>query len=118
MERRPQHWKLHVHPHDPQAAAYVRSDGEVRWNLTDVEVVTVEELHPEGSMDVQNLQSLGMGWAWCVNDYPNAETLADMTPMKGTTSPKIALTPENLDLEGAGLLGLLAYFAVLDDTVI
>ena len=29
-ERRPQRWKLHIHPNDPKAAAYVRNDGEVK----------------------------------------------------------------------------------------
>ena len=83
-ERRPQRWKLHIHPNDPKAAAYVRNDGEVKWHLNDLDVATVEELHPEGAMEVQNLRALGMGWAWYVNDLstylPDAETLADMTP--------------------------------------
>ena len=34
-ERRPQRWKLHIHPTDPKVAAYVRYDGEVKWNLND-----------------------------------------------------------------------------------
>ena len=45
-ERRPQRWKLHVHPTEPRAAAYVRNDGEIRWNLNDLDVATVEELEP------------------------------------------------------------------------
>ena len=39
----------------------------------DLDVATVEEMNPEGAMEVQNLRALGMGWAWCVNDpskYP------------------------------------------------
>ena len=28
-ERRPQRWKLHIHPTEPRAAAYVRNDGEI-----------------------------------------------------------------------------------------
>ena len=67
-ERRPQRWKLHIHPTEPKAAAYVRNDGEIRWNLNDLDVATVEELKPEGAMEVQNLRSLGMGWARYVND--------------------------------------------------
>ena len=67
-ERRPQRWKPHVHPTEPRAAAYVRNDGEIRWNLSDLDVATVEELEPEGAVEVQNLRSLGMGWAWYVND--------------------------------------------------
>ena len=63
-ERRPQRWKLRVHPTEPKAAAYVRSDGEIRWILSDLDVATVEELEPEGAMEVQNLRSLGMGWAY------------------------------------------------------
>ena len=83
-ERRPQRWKLHIHPTDPKAAAYVRNDGEVKWHLNDLDVATVEELNPEGAMEVQHLRVLGMGWAWYVNDLskylPDAEALADMTP--------------------------------------
>ena len=32
--------------------------------MSDLDVATVEELNPEGSMDVQNMRNLGMGWAW------------------------------------------------------
>ena len=105
-ERRPQRWKLHVHPTDPKAAAYVRNDGEVKWHLNDLDVATVEELNPEGAMEVQNLRALGMGWAWYVNDLskylPDAETLADMTPAEdisvgmdpGVPLKEIGLEPE------------------------
>ena len=105
-ERRPQRWKLHIHPTDPKAAAYVRNDGEVKWHLNDLDVATVEELHPEGAMEVQNLRALGMGWAWYVNDLskylPDAETLADMTPAEdisvgmdtGVPLKEIGLEPE------------------------
>ena len=76
--------ELHIHPSDPKAAAYVRNDGEVKWHLNDLDVAIVEELNPEGAMEVQNLRALGMGWAWYVNDLskylPDAEALADMTP--------------------------------------
>ena len=61
-----------------------------KWHLNDLDVATVEELHPEGAMEVQNLRALGMGWAWYVNDLskylPDAETLADMTPAEGHVS--------------------------------
>ena len=105
-ERRPQRWKLHIHPTDPKAAAYVRNDGEVKWHLNDLDVATVEELHPEGAVEVQNLRALGMGWAWYVNDLskylPDAETLADMTPAEdisvgmdpGVPLKEIGLEPE------------------------
>ena len=103
-ERRPQRWKLHVHPDDPKAAAYVRNDGEVKWNLNDSDVATVEEMNPEGAMEVQNLRALGMGWAWYVNDLsrylPDAETLADMTPSEDVA---VGIPPEfplsDIDME-------------------
>ena len=73
-----------MHPTEPRAAAYVRNDGEIRWQLSDLDVATVEELEPEGAVEVQSLRSLGMGWAWYVNDLskylPDADTLADMSP--------------------------------------
>ena len=106
-ERRPQRWKLHIHPKDPKAAAYVRNDGEVKWHLNDLDVATVEELHPEGAMEVQGLRALGMGWAWYVNDLskylPDADTLADMTPAEdisvgmdpGVPLKEIGLEPES-----------------------
>ena len=108
-----------MHPTEPRAAAYVRNDGEIRWNLNDLDVATVEELEPEGAVEVQNLRSLGMGWAWCVNDLskylPDADTLADMTPAKddsvgiGPDVPlsEIALEPEMVDVPDAP-----SYFAV------
>ena len=109
-ERRPQRWKLHVHPTEPRAAAYVRNDGEIRWNLNDLDVATVEELEPEGAVEVQNLRSLGMGWAWYVNDLskylPDADTLAAMAPTDDDVTgvdhdvplSEIALEPEKVDL--------------------
>ena len=109
-ERRPQRWKLHVHPTEPRAAAYVRNDGEIRWNLNDLDVATVEELEPEGAVEVQNLRSLGMGWAWYVNDLskylPDAETLAEMAPTEDDVVgvdhdvplSEIALEPEKVDV--------------------
>ena len=112
-ERRPQRWKLHVHPTEPRAAAYARNDGEIRWNLSDLDVATVEELEPEGAVEVQNLRSLGMGWAWYVNDLskylPDADTLADMTPAEDDSvgvAPdvplsEIALEPEMVHIHDA-----------------
>ena len=92
----------------------MRNDGEIRWNLNDLDVATVEELEPEGAVEVQNLRSLGMGWAWYVNDLstylPDADTLADMTPAEddsvgvGPDVPlsEIALEPEMVDVPDAG----------------
>ena len=69
-----------AHPQDPKVAAYVRNDGEVCWNLNDLEVATVEGMNPEGAMEAQNLRSLDMEWAWYVNDLskylPDVDTLA------------------------------------------
>ena len=105
-ERRLQRWKLHIHPTDPKAAAYVRNDGEVRWHLTDLDVAMVEEMNPEGAMEVQNLRALGMGWAWDVNDLskylPDADTLADMTTAEDVAvgiSPDVPLSEINLEPE-------------------
>ena len=49
-----QAWRLHMHPQDSTKAAYVSSTGQVKWNLTEIEVPTLGEL--------------GVGWAWFVND--------------------------------------------------
>ena len=99
-----------MHPTEPRAAAYVRNDGEIRWNLNDLDVATVEELEPEGAVEVQNLRSLGMGWAWYVNDLskylPDAETLAVMAPTEDDAVgvdpdvplSDIALEPDTVDV--------------------
>ena len=88
----------------------MRNDGEIRWNLNDLDVATVEELEPEGAVEVQNLRSLGMGWAWYVNDLskylPGAETLAGMAPADDDVVgvdhdvplSEIALEPERMDV--------------------
>ena len=93
---------------DPKAAAYVRNDGEVKWNLNDLDVATVEEVNPEGAMEVQNLRALRMGWVWYVNDLskylPDAEALADMTPADDVTagiSPEVPLSDIDLEPEVA-----------------
>ena len=76
--------------------------------MSDLDVATVEELHPELSTGVQNLRALGMGWAWRVSDLskylPDAEALADMT-LKGDDamgiSPEIPLQDIVLEAEDA-----------------
>ena len=105
-ERRPQRWKLHIHPTDPKAAAYVWNDGEVKWHLNDLDVATVGELNPEGAMEVQNLRALGMGWAWYVGDLskylPDAEALADTTPAEDVSvgmDPGVPLRETGLEPE-------------------
>ena len=67
-ERVGQAWRLHVHPQDSSRAAYVNRKGEVRWNLQDLEVPTVEQCVKEDALEVQDIRELGLGWAWFVND--------------------------------------------------
>ena len=62
-------------------------------------MATVEEMNPEGAMEVQNLRALGMGWAWYVNDL-SKYLLADMTPAEDVTvgvSPDVPLSDIDLD---------------------
>ena len=42
--------------------------GEVKWNLQDLEVPTVEQCVKEDALEVQDIRELGLGWAWFVND--------------------------------------------------
>ena len=63
-----QAWRLHVHPQDSPRAAYVNRKGEVKWNLQDIEVPTVEQCVKEDALEVQDIRELGLGWAWFVND--------------------------------------------------
>ena len=49
-------------------AAYVNRKGEVKWNLQDLEVPTVEQCVKEDALEVQDIRELGLGWAWFVND--------------------------------------------------
>ena len=63
-----QAWRLHVHPQDSSRAAYVNRKGEVKWNLQDLEVPTVEQCVKEDALEVQDIRELGLGWAWFVND--------------------------------------------------
>ena len=67
-ERVGQAWRLHVHPQDATRAAYVNRKGEVKWNLQDIEVPTVEQCVKEDALEVQDIRELGLGWAWFVND--------------------------------------------------
>ena len=54
--------------HDSTKAAYVRSNGEVKWNLSEIEVLAVEHRMWEDVIEVQDIRELCMGWAWFVND--------------------------------------------------
>ena len=63
-----QAWRLHVHPQDSSKAAYVNRKGEVKWNLQEIEVPTVEQCVREDALEVQDIRELGLGWAWFVND--------------------------------------------------
>ena len=67
-ERVGQAWRLHVHPQDATRAAYVNRKGEVKWNLQDLDVPTVEQCVKEDALEVQDIRELGLGWAWYVND--------------------------------------------------
>ena len=67
-ERVGQAWRLHVHPQDSTRAAFVNRKGEVKWNLQDLEVPTVEQCVKEDALEVQDIRELGLGWAWFVND--------------------------------------------------
>ena len=63
-----QAWRLHVHPQDATRSAYVNRQGEVKWNLQDIEVPTVEQCVKEDALEVHDIRELGLGWAWFVND--------------------------------------------------
>ena len=63
-----QAWRLHVHPQDSSKAAYVNRKGEVKWNLHEIEVPTVEQSVREDALEVQDIRELVLGWAWFVND--------------------------------------------------
>ena len=69
-ERVGQAWRVHVNPQDPSRAAYdqTKSKGEVKWNLQDIDVPTVEQCVKEDALEVQDIRELGLGWAWFVND--------------------------------------------------
>ena len=67
-ERVGQAWRLHVHPQDSSRSACVNRKGEVKWNLQDLEVPTVEQCVKADALEVQDIRELGLGWAWFVND--------------------------------------------------
>ena len=56
-----------MHPQDSTRAAFVNRKGEVKWNLQDLEVPTVEQCVKEDALEVQDIRELGLGWAWFVN---------------------------------------------------
>ena len=62
-ERVGEAWRLHVHPQDSSRAAYVNRKGEVKWNLQDLEVPTVEHCVKEDALEIQDIRELGLGWA-------------------------------------------------------
>ena len=59
---------LQVHPQDATKATYVHSNGEAKWNLSEVEVPTVEYLGRENAIEMQDIREPGMGWPWFAND--------------------------------------------------
>ena len=65
-----QAWRLHVHPQDSSKAAYVNRKGEVKWNLHETEVPTVEQSDTvrEDALEIQDIRESGLRWAWFVND--------------------------------------------------
>ena len=63
-----QAWRLHVRPQDSSKATYVNRKGEVKWNLEEIEMPTVEQSVREDALEVQDIREFGLGWAWFVND--------------------------------------------------
>ena len=57
-----------MHPQDSSRSAYVNRKGEVKWNLQDLEVPTVEQCVKEDALEGQDIRELGLGWAWFVSD--------------------------------------------------
>ena len=57
-----------MHPQDSSKAAYVNRKGDVKWNLQEIEVPTVEQSVREDALEMQDIRELGLGWAWFVND--------------------------------------------------
>ena len=51
-----QAWRLHVHPQDSSKVAYVNRKGEVKWNLQEIEVPTVETSVREDALEVQDIR--------------------------------------------------------------
>ena len=87
-----QAWRLHVHPQDSSKAAYVNRKGEVKWNLQEIEVPTVEQSVRKDALEVQDIRELGLGWAWFVNDL-SALLLSwqDMELVSPFTDPEAVL---------------------------
>ena len=52
----------------PPRQPLVCSNGEVKWNLSEIEVPTVEHYHREDAIEIQDIRELGMGWARFVDD--------------------------------------------------
>ena len=53
---------------DSTKDAYVNRKGEVKCNLQEIEVPTVEQSVRKGALEVQDIRELGLGRAWFVND--------------------------------------------------
>ena len=53
---------------DSSKVAYVNRKGEVKWNIHEIEVPTVEQTVREDAIELQDIRELGLGWAWFVND--------------------------------------------------
>ena len=53
-----QAWRLHVHPQDSSKAAYVNRKGEVKCNLQEIEVPTVEQSVRKDALEVQDIREL------------------------------------------------------------
>ena len=65
-EKVAQSWRRHVHPQESAKAAYVNRKGEVKWNLQEIEVPTVEQSVREAALEIQDIRELGLGplgWA-------------------------------------------------------
>ena len=84
-----QAWRLHVHPQDSSKATHVNRQGEVKWNLQEIEVPTVEQCVREDALEVQDIRELGLGWAWFVNDLrtfqPASQDMELASPSPGRT---------------------------------
>ena len=49
-----------MHPQDATKATYLRSNGEVEWNLSEVEVHTVEYLVQEDAIEIRDIRAGGV----------------------------------------------------------
>ena len=78
-ERVGQAWRLHVHPQDATRSAYVNRKGEVKWNLQDLEVPTVEQCIKEDALEVQDIREssvlVGLGLSMtCEHSFLRGKT--------------------------------------------